>query len=225
VPPGNIELDSFTLQCKVNAMEPNWAEENLQVIRTLMERSALYRRAMAPVMAFAGATGAGAAIIAEKGAAAHLGFATYWMLVCFATIGGALFLVRRQAMRDGEPFWSSPTRRVAQALYPPLFVGLVLGLVVLASQSRPEPWPLLAIAWVFLYGLALHAAGFFMVRGIKLLGWIFILSASALSLARLIVPDLDRTSFANAIMGATFGGLHIAYGIYLYFTEKSRNAQ
>ena len=30
-------------------MEPNWAGEHLQVIRTLMERSALYRRALAPV--------------------------------------------------------------------------------------------------------------------------------------------------------------------------------
>jgi hypothetical protein len=24
-------------------------------------------------------------------------------------------------------------------------------------------------------------------------------------------------------MGGVFGGLHLAYGIYLYFTEKSRN--
>ena len=33
-------------------MEPNWAAEHLQVIRTLMERSALYRRALAPIMSF-----------------------------------------------------------------------------------------------------------------------------------------------------------------------------
>ena len=40
-------------------MESNWAEENLQTIRTLMERSAVYRRALAPIMLFAGALGAG----------------------------------------------------------------------------------------------------------------------------------------------------------------------
>ena len=35
-------------------METNWAAEQLQTIRTLMERSAVYRRALAPIMLFAG---------------------------------------------------------------------------------------------------------------------------------------------------------------------------
>ena len=38
-------------------MDSNLAAEHLQVIRTLMERSAVYRRALAPVMIFAGALG------------------------------------------------------------------------------------------------------------------------------------------------------------------------
>jgi hypothetical protein len=38
-------------------MESNWAAEQLQTIRTLMERSAVYRRALAPIMLFAGLTG------------------------------------------------------------------------------------------------------------------------------------------------------------------------
>jgi len=38
-------------------MNPNWAEENLQTIRTLMERSAVYRRALAPIMILAGVIG------------------------------------------------------------------------------------------------------------------------------------------------------------------------
>ncbi len=42
-------------------MEPKWAEENLQTIRTLMERSAVYRRALAPIMLFAGLLGVTAA--------------------------------------------------------------------------------------------------------------------------------------------------------------------
>src|SRR6266540_1083328 len=40
-------------------MESNWAAENLRVIRTLMERSAVYRRALAPLMLLAGGTGTG----------------------------------------------------------------------------------------------------------------------------------------------------------------------
>ena len=38
-------------------MESNWAAEQLQTIRTLMERSAVYRRALAPIMLFVGFAG------------------------------------------------------------------------------------------------------------------------------------------------------------------------
>jgi len=44
-------------------MEANWAAEHLQTIRTLMERSALYRRALAPIMIFNGAVGTIAALL------------------------------------------------------------------------------------------------------------------------------------------------------------------
>ena len=44
------------------SMENNWAAENLQTIRTLMERSAIYRRALAPMMTFVGAMGTAAAL-------------------------------------------------------------------------------------------------------------------------------------------------------------------
>ncbi len=38
-------------------MDTNQAAEHLQTIRTLMERSAVYRRALAPVMLLVGALG------------------------------------------------------------------------------------------------------------------------------------------------------------------------
>ena len=44
-------------------MEPNWAAEHLQVIRTLMERSAIYRRALTPIMLLLGSFGVLASII------------------------------------------------------------------------------------------------------------------------------------------------------------------
>ena len=43
-------------------MQSDWAAENLQVIRTLMERSAIYRRALGPMTTFAGGLGTAAAI-------------------------------------------------------------------------------------------------------------------------------------------------------------------
>ncbi len=43
-------------------MDNNWAAQHLQTIRTLMERSALYRRALAPIFTFVGAIGILAAV-------------------------------------------------------------------------------------------------------------------------------------------------------------------
>src|SRR5271166_3927659 len=111
-------------------MESNWAAENLQTIRTLMERSAVYRRALAPVMSFVGVVGMVAAgagwwlQINDTGV-----FAIYWMTVSVVAIAGAFILVRRQALKSAEPFWSPPTRRIAQGMFPALLVGFVFGLV------------------------------------------------------------------------------------------------
>src|ERR1700759_363224 len=94
-------------------METNWAEEHLHTIRTLMERSAVYRRALAPIMLFAGVLGtAGAAI----GICFHFDsvrqFATMWLVTALLTVGGSFLIARRQAFRESEPFWSPPTRRI-----------------------------------------------------------------------------------------------------------------
>src|SRR5205085_8123519 len=106
-----LALDFLALHRRVEGMETNWAVEHLQVIRTLMERSAVYRRALAPVMVL---TGAVRTVAALAGCLARIesprAFFVYWLLVGLAALVGALLLVRRQALREGEPFWSPPTR-------------------------------------------------------------------------------------------------------------------
>jgi hypothetical protein len=76
---------------------------------------------------------------------------------------------------------------------------------------------------MLLYGCALNAAGFFMVRGIKLLGWLFVLGGCALIAAHCAAGGPLALIYCHGAMGASFGGLHLAYGIYLYFTEKRRD--
>src|ERR1035441_9883230 len=97
-------------------MEPHQAVENLQVIRTLMERSAVYRRALAPIMLLTGTIGVLAAVAGlyfrmEESRA----FAGLWIGTACAAVAGAFLLARRQAIKDQEPFWSSPTRRVGRS--------------------------------------------------------------------------------------------------------------
>jgi hypothetical protein len=77
--------------------------------------------------------------------------------------------------------------------------------------------------WILLYGCALTAAGFFMHRGIKLLGWLFIVSGCGLMASRFQPGAPWPLLTGHWIMGTVFGGLHLAYGIYLYFTEQRGN--
>ena len=211
-------------------MESNWAAEHLQVIRTLMERSAVYRRALAPIMIFTGSLGlaAGVAGWALK-IEAPRSFILYWAAIAVLALAGSFLLVRRQALKESEPFWSPPTRRVTQALLPPLAAGTILALVAFRNaESAPHQLgPALAmlwlpLIWVVLYGCAIHAAGFFMPRGMKIFGWL-LLSGGCVLLALGIPDPIDRLVYGHGIMGFFFGGLHLAYGIYLYFTEQRKN--
>jgi hypothetical protein len=203
-------------------METNWAAEQLQTIRILMERSAVYRRALAPIMLFVGLVGVLAAAV---GLTFHLDsprtFGGFWLGAAFVAVAGALLIARRQALKDHEPFWSPPTRRVTQALLPPLTAGMCLGFAFVFVELANTV--VLTFIWLLFYGCALHAAGFFMPRGVKLFGWVYIgLACGSLLFLATAWPDGELN--AHWLMGFFFGGLHLAYGAYLYLTEKGKNA-
>jgi hypothetical protein len=206
-------------------METNWAAQNLQAIRTLMERSAIYRRALAPIMTFTGLVGVVAAAAGWFLTMESVrSFTAYWMGVSVLAIAGDYFLVRRQALKENETFWSPPTRRVTQAILPALFVGMVAGLVCMFWVDDQQTIILLPIIWMLLYGCAIHAAGFFMPRGIRLFAWGFIVLACVLLISLRVSQAVVSLKFGHAEMGIFFGVFQLAYGIYLYFTEPENNA-
>ena len=78
----------------------------------------------------------------------------------------------------------------------------------------------LPAGWVVLYGCAIHAAGFFMPRGIKLFGWVLIAGGCATFAVH--IPDgLPPYVAPHMVMGSFFGLLHLAYGVYLHTTERN----
>jgi hypothetical protein len=215
-------LAHFDFVLQSNSMNPNWAEENLQTIRTLMERSALYRRALAPIMLFAGMLGA---VAAAAGLLFHLDsmrtFGALWLGTAAVAVAGAFLIARRQALKDKEIFWSPPTRRVGQALAPPLFAGMFLG-IIFAFVVGLANTVVLTFIWLLFYGCALHSAGFFMSRGMRFFGWIFVgMACAVLCFTAFIPPDVEVS--AHWLMGFFFGVLHLAYGAYLYLTEKKNS--
>lgn len=210
-------------------MDPSSASAQLQTIRTLMERVALYRRALVPCCLIAGGAGTAAAGL---GLVLHFSslssFLALWISTAALALGTALAVIRREAIRADEPFWTPPTRRVASAFLPPM-VAAVVATVWIARIGSPDSRlvpTLLPSVWMACYGLGLHAAGFFMPRGIRWLGWIF-LAASALLSPVLDLTALEpRSSFAaaNLTMGIAFGAGHLAYGLYLRATESTHTS-
>jgi hypothetical protein len=218
-----LAKNNFAMQS--NQMNPNWAEENLQTIRTLMERSAVYRRALAPIMLFAGAVGVVAAMI---GIIFHfnspVAFTWLWPDTAMFAVVGAFLIARRQSIKDKEAFWSAPARRVGLAMFPTWLAGIMVTEVfrLVATNDSQLVWWLLPI-WMVLYGLGLHGASFFMPRGIRIFGWVFFLSGLAILVILAVKSsssDLPPFVYAHYLIGAFFGGGHLAYGVYLYLTEK-----
>ena len=205
-------------------MDPQWAGEHLQVIRTLMERSALYRRALAPVATWTGITGIAASIVpCFVTIHEHLAFVSFWGAVSLVALFLSLWLIRRQAMKEKEPIWSPPTRRVAEALVPGLIVGLIIG-GAYAFYPHPPPLYTLPPVWMMLYGCALSAAGFFVQRGIKAFGYLFIFLGLSGLLGVGKIAALQTAEAAHWMMGGFFGVLHLLYGLYLYITERRTHA-
>lgn len=202
-------------------MDTQRAAEHLQVIRTLMERAALYRRALAPIMLAVGGVGCAAGACALMHELKDMRtFGVYWLAVALGAVALAFGLARRQALKDREPFWSPPTRRVAQALLPALVSGFCLA-VALTVGNDEEMIALMVLLCLFFYGAAVHAAGFFMPRGMKVFGWLFI-AGGVLLLVGLMAFELDDLGpqSASAVMGFFFGVLHLGYGLYLRATER-----
>jgi hypothetical protein len=205
-------------------MESKQAAEHLEVIRTLMERSALYRRALAPIMTLCGALGILAGILGDQlQFESSRAFLLLWATTAALALSGSLLLVRRQALKDAEPFWSPPTRRVAVALSTPFVVALFFSVFALDPEKSLSSPSFLVLLWVTLYGCALHAAGFFISRGFQKLGWLFCLAGFGLFLCMWFWSSFRLSLSPNLIMGGLFGGLHLAAGVYLYFTEKRGN--
>jgi len=194
----------------------------------------MYRRALAPLMTVTGVIGMGAALAGWKANLAQADvFLLYWLCVAGVALVAGLVLVRRQAIQRSEPVWSPPARRVARAILPPLFAGLAIGMITAgaAAQSVTDPAPsylshiALPLLWVILYGCAVHAAGFFMRRGIRIFGWTLIACACAGFWVMRPESPQGLVDTGYGIMGLAFGVFHAVYGLYLFATENRSPAE
>ncbi len=204
-------------------MEQNTAAEHLAVIRTLMERSALYRRTLAPIMLCVGAVGVLASVAGVVvGIDAPRAFCAWWLVAAAVGLALAFVVARRQARIDKEPLWSPPALRAAHAIAPPLTAGLLLSVALVAVAPAQVGWLFVPVTMLF-YGCAAHAAGFFISRSTRVFGWL-IIGLAALILAVPLFEVVPAARGDHVLMGLVFGVLHLAWGAYLYGTERRKTA-
>jgi hypothetical protein len=119
-------------------------------------------------------------------------------------------------------------------LAPALLVGAVFGLATAASPravylipagllAGNSAWQLPPV-WMLLYGCAVHASGFFMPRGFKLFGLGYIICGTMVLLVLSRLESDVSLRLAHLLMAISFGGAHLAYGVYLAITEKRRSS-
>ena len=178
------------------------AMDNLKYIRETMERAT----------AFTGISGwgqvaIGFTAIASASISAQQKTFKAWLAVWMAEAVIALLIagwsIDRKARAAKMPLLSGPGRKVAFSLSPPIFAGAVVTIVLYrAGLTNAIPG-----LWLLLYGTGVITGGMFSVSVVPIMGFCFM----ALGAAAFFAP----AEYANWLMAAGFGGLHIVFGVII----------
>ena len=223
--------------------EKKRAEENLAIIRSMMERATVYRMISGPTALFAGFL----TLIVPWISPLFSGMTRYsewkwaWFGVAVIVMMFNTILVVVKAKREEKSVFSPGLRMGIWAIFPSLLIGFVIGLL------QPEGYHPVILAWIWMlcYGVALMATRSFAPRSISWLGFAFILAglyhfikwpsfalgvsqrgwAEVRSLPSFqgLISVPESVSFANQAMMFSFGALHLIYGCYVIFIETKRS--
>ncbi len=209
------------------------AAENLQVIRSLMERSTIYRAISAPTAFVGGITTLLFGFFGEEVISsftqgtflAPLTFFIVWGSVFAITVLTHLFQLYRDSTQNAEPIFSSRHWLAIRCMTPAMIIGgittLVFGLEPLQDPAHHMNEFLQTTntdLWIIFYGVALLSTQTFAPRSITLLGWLFFVTGLA-GLATLVFYPRNPIN-ANLLMILTFGLFHLIYALVVWKTSK-----
>lgn len=174
--------------------------DNLQFIRETMERAGAFT-----AVSGWGMVAVGASAIAAAAVAAQRPSPTAWLAVWLGEALLSLLIsawaISRKARAARIPLLTGPGRKFAMSFAPPIAVGAVLTGVIYQAGLID----LLPGMWLMLYGTGVITGGAFSVRIVPVMGICFLLAG--------VVAVLMPLPWSNVILGLTFGGLHVAFGI------------
>lgn len=178
------------------------ALDNLKFIRETMERSTVFTSVPGYGGILMGATAIVAAYIANNQSSLR-DWLTVWLTEAFLAFAIGLFAVWQKSKIAKTSLLSAPAKKFAMSFAPPLICGVAITL----GLWRFGHFEVMIPVWILLYGAAIVCGGAFSVKVVPIMGWCFI----ALGAIAFFIP----AGFGNSMMGASFGGLHIVFGIII----------
>jgi len=190
-------------------MNARQAAMNLEVIRTLMERTTQYQLLTARAGLAAGSlAGVGALSFLWLDRNNPWQFGIVWGLVFAGSLLAAAIGTVLRGRERGELVWSRQARAVVTALLPSLFAALVLSGYFFARDLHL--W--LPGVWMLCYGQGALATAAYAPKPIRSLGTAVLLGGA---LTLYLGPD-----WAVPAMGIVFGLGHIGLGGVLFAAER-----
>jgi hypothetical protein len=176
------------------------AMDNLAFIRDTMEAAGSFTAVSGWGMVAVGILAIVVAVIASMQQSATDAL-NIWLAAAVLSPAIAMWAMVRKSRSAKMPLLSGPGRKFVLSFSPPMIVGALLTLVLYrAGFFAPIPG-----VWLLLYGTGVVAGGAFSVKIVPVMGLCFM----AAGVIALFAP----MSWSHPILGAAFGGLHIAFGI------------
>ena len=190
-------------------MDARQAARNLEVIRTLMERTCQYQLLTARAGLAAGSlAGAGALAFLIFKAENPWHFGVIWTLVFAGSLLAATVGIILRGRQRGERVWSRQARAVLLALAPSVFAAMALSVFFFARGEHL--W--LPGIWMLCYGQGALATSAYAPSPIRWLGLaVLLLGCFTLWLG---------PGWAVIMMGVVFGLAHMGLGAALLVAEQ-----
>ena len=174
------------------------AMDNLQYIRSTMERATTFTLISGWGHVAIGSTALVAAVIASR-QKSFRDWMMVWLVEAFVALLISGWAMDRKARRSNAPLLSGPGRKILLGLTPPIFAGGLLTMVLYRAGLTDAIPPV----WLLLFGTGVVTGGMFSVSVVPIMGLCFM----ALGAAAFFVQG-----FADWFMAIGFGGLHIVFG-------------
>jgi hypothetical protein len=183
------------------------AMDNLRYIRETMENAASFTAVSGWGQCAIGLTALAAAYAAARQSQPNHLITSAWIkiwlaaaLVSLLISGGTMWL---KARARAVPLMARPGRKLMLNFAPPAVVGALLTLAL----HRAGLTELIPATWLLLYGAGVVTGGAFSVQIVPVMGLCFMLAGA--------VALVSPLAWTNALMAASFGGLHVIFGVMI----------